>query len=307
MNRTGTSALADFNTLSRLISRAFPGATFNSFELLTGGVSAQVYRLDLHHSDESRGRVVLRILGDGYTRQSAELEFDLLGGLFEAGLPVPEPLFVDATCKWIDRPHLIMSYVDGTTVPPESGMERYIDDMAQTLSLIHRTDVGSLPALPKRLNPMEELFDFLPEGSEWDALQKHLSALKNAEFTGSSRLLHGDFWAGNLMFANGRVAAVLDWEDAAIGDPLSDVACTCLELRYIYGVAGMERFQQSYARYENIDTDRLALWLIYVAAAAQKFMSDWRLDSAREAHMRRIAIQTIKDAADHLTSKFGKG
>lgn len=68
----------------------------------------------------------------------------------------------------------------------------------------------------------------------------------------------------------------------------------------------MERFRKAYLRYENVETDRLALWLIYVAAAAQKFMCDWQLKPSREEHMRKTAIQTIKDAADHLASKGAK-
>ncbi|MEL6510438.1 MAG: phosphotransferase [Pseudomonadota bacterium] len=299
--------MADFATFSGLVEQAFPGATVISAELLTGGVSAQVYRLDLRHLDGSKGRVVLRTLGDAYTRHNAELEFALLNSLYRLGLPVPKPLFVDATCKWLDRPNLFMSFVDGTTEPPETGMDRYIDEMAENLALVHRTEVGVLPELPKRLDPLEELFDFLPKGPEWDTLREYLSALKDTEFTGTSKLLHGDFWPGNLILANNRIAAVLDWEDAAIGDPLSDVACTCLELRYIYGTKGMECFQQAYSRHKSIEGDRLALWLIYVAAAAQKYMSDWNLSPSREAHMRRTAIQTITESANYLRSSDANG
>lgn len=60
-------------------------------------------------------------------------------------------------------------------------------------------------------------------------------------------------------------------------------------------------------RGENIDCDRLSLWLIYVAAAAQKFMGDLQLDPDREAHMRKTAIETIKEAADSLTFSQVKG
>jgi aminoglycoside phosphotransferase (APT) family kinase protein len=37
-------------------------------------------------------------------------------------------------------------------------------------------------------------------------------------------LLHGDFWPGNALWRDGALVAILDWEDAAIGDPLADVA-----------------------------------------------------------------------------------
>lgn len=39
------------------------------------------------------------------------------------------------------------------------------------------------------------------------------------------RLLHGDFHLGNLVFANEHVVAgIIDWEEAAFGDPMHDVA-----------------------------------------------------------------------------------
>lgn len=41
-------------------------------------------------------------------------------------------------------------------------------------------------------------------------------------------LVHGDFHYGNLLFANGQVAAVIDWEIAGVGHPLTDLACLML-------------------------------------------------------------------------------
>ena len=48
-------------------------------------------------------------------------------------------------------------------------------------------------------------------------------------------LVHGDFHLANLLFANGKVSAILDWEIAEIGDPLVDLgslAVTALRPRY---------------------------------------------------------------------------
>ncbi len=37
-------------------------------------------------------------------------------------------------------------------------------------------------------------------------------------------LLHGDLWPGNVLWQDGRLVAVVDWEDGAVGAPLIDVA-----------------------------------------------------------------------------------
>jgi aminoglycoside phosphotransferase (APT) family kinase protein len=46
-------------------------------------------------------------------------------------------------------------------------------------------------------------------------------------------LVHGDFHYGNLLFAGGRVVAVVDWEIASRGSPLLDLGCLA--------VAGLRR------------------------------------------------------------------
>jgi len=95
---------------------------------------------------------------------------------------------------------------------------------------------------------------------------------------------------------------VLDWEDAAMGDPLSDVACCRLELRYRFGIARMHQFTQAYARCHKINRKRLALWQIYVGAASHRYMSNWGLDKKMEIHMRNEALSSIREAGAELMS-----
>ncbi|HYI01996.1 aminoglycoside phosphotransferase family protein [Hyalangium sp.] len=79
--------------------------------------------------------------------------------------------------------------------------------------------------------------------TELEAL-RHLLEQREAgqepRLTGS--VLHGDFWPGNILWQEDRIAAVIDWEDAAVGDPLSDLACSRVELMCAYGEAAMEAF-----------------------------------------------------------------
>ena len=153
-----------------------------------------------------------------------------------------------------------------------------------------------MPALPSRLDPLPEVFEYLPTAAEWGGLKARLRALTDTGFKGAPCLLHGDYWAQNLLWEQGRITGILDWEDAAIGDPLSDVAGASVELRYLFGREGMQRFIAAYSALSSVDPTRLALWQVYVAAAAQHFMSTWQLAPEREARMRQQALATLEES-----------
>jgi len=283
-----------------IVTRLFPQAELLAMSRLAGGVSADVHRLDVKLADDRTTSLVLRAHGPDHAGLCAELEFPLLQALQQCGIPVPEPLLVDASGSMLADPFLIMTFVDGSSAIPAGQEDRYIDRMAEMLAMIHAVPVAALPTLPARNDPLPEVLDYLPEGAEWTGLRAHLESLTDTQYTASPKLLHGDFWPENLLWQNGAIAAVLDWEDAALGDPLSDVACCRLELRYKFGKPGMQRFTEAYARHRSVNTERLALWQVYVAAAAQYFMGRWGLAPALEAHMRREALATIREAGDAL-------
>jgi len=279
-----------------IATRLFPGATLLACERLAGGVSADVLRLDAGLPDGQTRSVVLRVHGATHHGHAAMLEFQLLKALHRKGLPVPEPLLVEAGGGLLPDPFLVIAMAEGTSEIPADRQWACIDAMADLLATIHGAPTGDLPPLPERLNPLPELFDYLPGGAEWESLHAHLASLTDTAYTGSPRLLHGDFWPNNVLWQDGAIAAILDWEDSALGDPLSDVACCQLELRYKFGRLAMQRFLEAYASHAVVDPERLALWQVYVAAAAQRFMGDWGLEPALVAHMRREALSTIREA-----------
>lgn len=283
-----------------LVTRLFPGAELKAMRRLAGGVSADVHRLDLNLDDGDTTSVVLRAHGASHSGHSADLEYQLLQALHQIGAPVPEPLLVDVSGSLLTDPFTVMAYVEGTSKVPAGQENQHIEMMADVLTKIHGLPTADLPTLPSRNDPIPEVFDYLPEGPEWQELRAHLRSLTHTAYMESPKLLHGDFWPENLLWQNGAIAAVLDWEDAALGDPLSDVACCRVELRYKFGKAGMKKFTQAYARHQIIDLERLALWEVYVAAAAQRFMGDWGLAPALEAHMRREALASLREAGAAL-------
>ena len=119
-------------------------------------------------------------------------------------------------------------------------------------------------------------------------------------------LLHGDYWPGNVIFEAGdadraRIAAVIDWEDCALGDALSDVACCRVELLCAHGPEVMDRFTEAYAaRMGPLPSAPLAVWEAYVSAAALHSMHGWGLPAEDEARRRRDTLGFLEAAAAKL-------
>lgn len=287
-------------TFEAVAERAFSDAEVLHVERLTGGVSADVYRLDLSTRDAGRRSVVLRVHGATHSGHPATLEYELLQALHNAGVPVAEPLGLDVTGEIIPEPYLMMAFVDEASTSVQVDNATYFQQLAAVLREIHNAPVQALPALPVRSDPVPELIGFLPEEAKWRRVREFLRELGAAPYRGPHQLLHGDFWPENLLWRRGELAAILDWEDAATGDPLSDVACCRLELRYLYGQEGVEIFTRAYFGGDPSDLDRLALWQLYVASAAHKYMVHWGLPPEKESHMHEVALMSMDEAAARL-------
>lgn len=164
--------------------------------------------------------------------------------------------------------------------------------MAEAPARIHAAPVAGFPALPLRDDPLPELFCFLRQDVEFDALRARLAGMTPARAAGPVILLHGDFWPGNLLWQDEQIAGIPDWEDAACGDPLSDVACIALELRYVAGGEGAESFLRAYGRLSPMPPRPLADLCRRCGPAFHG-----RLGPAREAHMRATALSVIREAS----------
>lgn len=289
--------------LRALVTAHSPEARVLRTVRLSGGVSADVYRIDLEADGRAHQSLVVRVHGPHHNGHPATLEVEILRALSDLGLCTPRVIALDQSLRFMPHPFVILHHIDGETCSPTLEDVDRIDTMARMLAHIHSVPIEGLPSLPARLDPIPELFDFLPPDREFDGLRVWLSDSKDTRYDGALVLLHGDFWPGNLLWKDDQLVGVLDWEDAAYGDPLSDLACAALELSYVAGPYGAQRLLGTYEALRPFDLNRLALWQLYVAAAAHHSMAGWGLDPDREAHMRATALTTIRAASNLLLSR----
>ncbi len=273
----------------QLVQQMAPDSKLVRLWELTGGVSAQVTALEIERVNGRREKIVVRQHGEADLRGNPQIaadEFKLLQQLKAAGLPVPAPYY-------LDQPYLVVEYIEGTTEFNPANLSDFIVQFATQLARIHRLTTSDLDLsfLPKQATIVAEklgqrptiLDDSLDEGRIRDALESVWPLPQQNQAV----LLHGDYWPGNLLWRVGQLAAVLDWEDAAVGDPLSDVGNGRLELLWAFGKEAIELFTNCYKSLTTIDFTNLPYWDLYAALRPASKLSQWGLDPDIEQKMRQ--------------------
>ncbi len=264
---------------------------------LQGDSSARTTALEIALPHRRRRFAVLR------QRRGAGREARLLAVLRTCGLPVPAPLH--AGRAGTAAPYAATALVTGRPEYDPENREAAALQMAAFLARLHRRGhAARFPFLP-RLGPPRRLAG--PGRALPSALRPARALLEAAAAPAAAhgqRLLHGDFWPGNLLWQDGRLAAVVDWEDAATGDPLADLAIARCDLCWSFGFHAMALFTRRYAALTGFDLASLPLWdmaaVVRQAPHAADWAEGWRAlgrgditaDSVRAAH-RRLAQEAM--------------
>ena len=212
-----------------------------SYRLITGGRSNLTFEV----TDAAGARMVLRRPPLGHLLPTAHdvlREARIISAVAGTGVPVPPVL---ATCDDPDingGPFFVMRFVDGVVLDSvekvasldNAGRVQLADHLVDVLARLHAVDVDAvgLGDLSKREGYLERQVRRWVrqwEGSktrELPLIDDVAARLQREmpEQRGVS-IVHGDYRFGNTICDLGRreVAAVLDWELCALGDPLADV------------------------------------------------------------------------------------
>jgi aminoglycoside phosphotransferase (APT) family kinase protein len=174
--------------------------------------------------------------------------------------------------------------IEGGTVAVPSDLAEFAGQLATVLAAIHTVDHGGsdlsfLPDQERRFTravrePPATLDEALAEGRIRDALRPVWPLAQRNR----SVLLHGDFWPGNTLWRDDTLVAVIDWEDAGLGDPLADLANGRAELAMLFGLEAMRHFTRRYLDLmPSVDHTNLRWWDLCAALRPAGQMSGWGL------------------------------
>jgi aminoglycoside phosphotransferase (APT) family kinase protein len=218
------------------------------------------------------------------TGRSVTEEFALLNSM--AGFckePVPLPLWMEADSKFFGTAVLAMPFFRGSNdfgkiVPGSATSSDFIRHLAHSIAHIHSVpltsvvDVENAPAsvfVAQEVARWRRLF-FAWQTEPHPILEAVLSWLEaHIPDTGNSAsVIHGDIGFHNMLLADGKITALLDWEYAHEGDPAEDL---------IY----LRPFIEKIASWDEFIVHYQAINAVALSAESERFYSIWQ--SARNA------------------------
>jgi aminoglycoside phosphotransferase (APT) family kinase protein len=283
----------DLAALTRWLDDARPGLRGGPLtaELIPGGRSNLTYRLSDGASNWALRRPPL-----GHVLPTAHdmgREFTVISALSGSAVPVPEPVAFCPDPAVLGQPFYLMSFIDGVVVqspelvPDSASARRTTELLVDTLIALHEVDPGQVG-----------LADFgRPEGflhrqvSRWhrqfqasvpepDRLEQRVVAALQERLPATARVgvVHGDYRLTNVLFSRDfrSIGAVVDWEMATLGDPLTDVG-----LLYVYhersqtsdsvmahfpvelGFLSPEQMLERYAARTGVDLGQLSWYIAF--------------------------------------------
>jgi aminoglycoside phosphotransferase (APT) family kinase protein len=309
-------------------------------EKFAWGQSNPTYRIRARSGD-----YVLRRKPFGQLLPSAhavDREYRLISALHPLGFPVPKPYALCSDPEVIGAVFYVMALANGRSYPDgalagfdatarRSMYERLVDALAD----LHNIDPGAanLSDFGKPGNYFERQVarwtrqyrdsqtDDLPE---MERLIEWLPA--TLPMQSRTSIVHGDYRIDNVLFDQGRLTAVLDWELATLGDPVADFSYLAMQwmmpadggagLAGIdlagLGIPTLDEMMQRYSARSGVPVAEKLDWyfaynlfrLAGIVQGIKKRVIDGTASSANAAEMAK-KIPTLAEAAWGFAKKAG--
>ena len=274
--------------VARLVDHLALGAFATRVRSLRGGGRRRVFEVRWRERGGRTGRVVVRLAPDrGGAETNAVSEFKTLTALHAAGYPVPRPILVDIE-EYFSRPAIVMQFA-GRPVAQPRNRDKWLRCCAEALASMHAispatTDLSHLaPSSLDERRASQEMslsVDHLSRFEQDGLIKRVVDAMQQETLRQepvTMGLVHEDYWPGNILWRRGRISAVIDWTEAALGDPARDVAQFQIDLSLMYDLEAAVTFGELYSVAAGVTPANLRYVQLYGIRPALAHLEDWYL------------------------------
>ncbi|MEN8181769.1 MAG: aminoglycoside phosphotransferase family protein [Myxococcota bacterium] len=272
--------------LDALARTLIPGGGAVHLRRIEGGLGCTTDVLGLRGADGGGRDVVLRRYGpwwQGVNREVGTQELAALRLARRAGLPVPEPLWEDRNGLF-GEPTIVIGFVpDARPVLEPRDPWDFARQLSAFLVRLHGLDVDpdtaallpDLPAAFEKLATLDEPSRSLaahPRGRAlWERACQELRVTTFPERV----FVHNDFWPGNVLWRDGQLVAVVDFEECGLGDPAQDVAYCSTDLRYLGHHTAADDLIRRYRKETGRTLATLFFWELVALARPLPDIARW--------------------------------
>jgi aminoglycoside phosphotransferase (APT) family kinase protein len=301
-------AVLSQRALRRVVDVVAPVSRVVGVEDLAGSFSNDSCRVELAGADGIRSRIVVRCYVDHgeAPERRATREFEALHLLrSHREVPTPEPLLLDADGRMLGSPGIVIGFIPGEVVPLEVAPRpwtRRCRKAAVTLARIHDISVdrhthrhlidANAEAVWFLTAEVPEFMRQHPDGATvWQTvhnLRRDVAAVE-------PKLIHLDYWSGNVLWRNDQLVGVVDWEEAGYGDPAIDVAYSLMELHLEGLDTDADDFLRTYVREAGRSLANLAYWKLAAAARPMIDLDGWLTRPHMAERFRRFIAAALRE------------
>lgn len=290
-------------------------------ELIVGGRSNLTYSVtDGQHAWVARRPPLGHVLASAHDMSR---EYRVMSALQETGVPVPQTVAFSDDLTVLGAPFYVMKFVGGTVYRKASELKvvgrsrtRIIStDLVDTLIKLHEVDPESVGLgdmgrvegyLGRQVKRWGQQLDSSHNRDLPDADRLRTLLAERVPTESSAGIVHGDYSLNNTLVDEGTdtISAVLDWEMATVGDPITDLALMVLYHRLgerlqgetVSDVASADGFlteDEVIARYTQGSSRDLSNFSFYLGLASFKLAT-----ILEGIHYRHLKGQTVGDGFD---------
>lgn len=301
-------------TALALLGKIAPGSQLLGISLLPGSFSNHTHCVEARLPDGKTLKYAVRryqVFGDYDRGEKARREFKTLELINRFAIPSPEPLYLDDTGALLGVPGIVTRFMPGNLIlESPSDPLAWARKLALLLRRIHAVPLESIPHdFLLDANPEAAWFikgedapaymQAYPGGDEvWQMARegfRHLKPVKPA-------LVHIDYWSGNILWHEGEISAVLDWEEAAQGDPMIDVAYALMNMNLMGLSAAAGEFLRSYENACGTESANLHFWELAAAVRPMLDPVDWEVDREPGAQRLQAFIKNAREGMKDIGS-----
>jgi aminoglycoside phosphotransferase (APT) family kinase protein len=276
-------------TAQHILEIVLPGSTLTSITVPDGSFSNYTHIVTAQLPDGSPRQIVVRrykVFGNYDRGEKARREFKTFELLNQHQVPAPEALYLDEKGDVLEIPGIVTGFVEGKLLMdvPSEPLE-WAHKLAKTLAKIHSIPCGEEQQefllkgnveaswVVKYDQPPTYMQNYPGGVDVWQLMRERYPGIQ----TDIPVLLHIDYWSGNILWHANEISAVIDWEEAAYGDPAVDLAYARMNMILMGVPEAADEFLRLYESVRGCRVKNLGFWELAASVRPMTDPVDWKV------------------------------